>query len=82
LETDPTPDPGNRQGPAFDHGHFSRILAARRMGLTPEDARHLLLSTASLSIAGYEHTPDDPAIVLWNDDHHANPGGRARLTKA
>jgi probable phosphoglycerate mutase len=60
---------------AFGHGHFSRVLAARWMGLSPEDARHLLLSTASLSIVGYEHTPDDPAIVLWNDDHHANTGG-------
>ncbi len=58
----------------FGHGHFSRVLAARWMGLTSEDARHLLLSTASLSIVGYEHTLHDPAIVLWNDDHHANTG--------
>ena len=56
----------------FGHGHFSRILAARWMGLTSEDARHLLLSTASLSILSYEHTLNDPAILLWNDDHHAN----------
>jgi broad specificity phosphatase PhoE len=54
----------------FGHGHFSRVLAARWMGLTPEDARHLMLSTASLSIVAYEHTLDDPAILLWNDDHH------------
>ena len=66
----------------FGHGHFSRVLAARWMGLTTEDARHLLLSTASLSIVGYEHTLDDPAILLWNDDHHANPGGQERLTRA
>ena len=57
----------------FGHGHFSRVLAARWTGLTTEDARHLMLSTASLSIVGYEHTLDDPAIVLWNDDHHASP---------
>lgn len=58
----------------FGHGHFSRVLAVRWTGLTTEDARHLMLSTASLSIVGYEHTLDDPAIVLWNDDHHLNLG--------
>ncbi len=66
----------------FGHGHFSRILAARWMGLTSEDARHFVLTTASLSIVGYEHTLDDPAILLWNDDHHANTGGKERLTRA
>ncbi len=55
------------------HGHFSRVLAARWMGLSTEDARHFLLSTASVSIVGYEHTLDDPAILLWNDVHHVIP---------
>ena len=58
----------------FGHGHFSRILAARWMDLPVEDARHFLLSTASLSIVGYEHTQDDPAILLWNDVRHVDPG--------
>ena len=57
----------------FGHGHFSRVLAARWTGLSSEDARHLLLSTASLSIVGYEPTLDDPAILLWNDVHYLNP---------
>jgi len=57
----------------FGHGHFTRVLAARWMGLTSKDARHLMLSIASLSILGSEHTRDDPAILLWNDDHHVNP---------
>jgi probable phosphoglycerate mutase len=65
----------------FGHGHFSRVLAARWMGLTTEDAEHLVLSTASLSIVGYEHNRDDPAILLWNDDHHANTGGQETLTR-
>lgn len=59
----------------FGHGHFSRILAARWIGLSAGDASHLMLSTASLSILSYEHTLDDPAILLWNDDHHLKPGG-------
>ncbi|MGC1719605.1 MAG: histidine phosphatase family protein [Isosphaeraceae bacterium] len=58
----------------FGHGQFFRVLGARWTGQTTADARHLVFSTASLSILGYEHTLDDPAIILWNDDHHANPG--------
>ncbi len=54
----------------FSHGHFSRILAARWMGFDAENAMHFVLSTASLSILGYEHNLDDPALLLWNDNHH------------
>jgi broad specificity phosphatase PhoE len=57
----------------FGHGHFFRVLAARWLDLPVEDTRHWMLSTASLSIVGYEHTLADPAIILWNDDHHVKP---------
>jgi broad specificity phosphatase PhoE len=57
----------------FGHGHFFRVLAARWLGLPASDARHFVLGTAALSILGYEHALDDPAILLWNDDRHAVP---------
>jgi probable phosphoglycerate mutase len=51
----------------FSHGHFGRVLAASWIGLPVSQAQHFLLSTASLSILGYEHNlADEPAIVLWN----------------
>ena len=31
------------------------------------------MNTASLSILTYEHTLDDPAVRLWNDDRHVVP---------
>ncbi len=54
----------------FGHSHFFRVLAARWLGLPPGDGRFFLLGTASLSILGFEHTRDEPVILLWNDDWH------------
>lgn len=57
----------------FSHGHFGRVLGARWIGLPVEEAQHLLLTTASLSILGYDHgRRDQPAIALWN----ASPAAR------
>jgi broad specificity phosphatase PhoE len=54
----------------FSHGHYLRVLAARWLGLDPINGRYFMLRTAALSIVGYEHGLDSPAIQLWNDRPH------------
>jgi probable phosphoglycerate mutase len=56
----------------FGHSHCFRVLAARWLALPPEGARFFVLGTASLSVLGYEHGCDEPAVRLWNDDRHVN----------
>ena len=48
----------------FSHGHASRALAARWLGLPVEDGRHFLLGTATISVLGYER--ESPAVARWN----------------
>lgn len=57
---------GSREGDVllFGHGHFSRVLAARLLGLPPSEGRLLKLSPGSVSIVGSEHGAR--AIQTWN----------------
>ena len=52
---------------AFSSGHIVRMIAARWLNLAPVDGQCFLADTASVSILGYEHNQDEPAVVLWND---------------
>lgn len=55
----------------FAHGHVLRVLAARWVSQPASFGRALLLSTATVSILGFDHhVLNEPAIVLWNDDRH------------
>ncbi|ROR92399.1 histidine phosphatase family protein [Nocardioides aurantiacus] len=48
----------------FSHGHASRVLAARWLGLEAVDGRHFVLGTATLSTLGWER--ESPAVARWN----------------
>ena len=54
----------------FAHAHILRMLTTRWLDLAPEEGRLYFLSTASLSILGYEHDLTEPVMRLWNDTSH------------
>jgi probable phosphoglycerate mutase len=56
----------------FSSGHLLRVLTARWVGLAPSAGQSFVLSTAALSILGYDHDRTEPVIRLWNDCRHVD----------
>jgi broad specificity phosphatase PhoE len=52
----------------FSHGHMLRSLGARWIGVPITAGTHLMLSTASVSVLGYER--ETPVLRLWNGRAH------------
>jgi broad specificity phosphatase PhoE len=49
----------------FAHGHVLRVLAARWIGEGPTEGRFFALSTATVSVLGWER--ETPVIERWNE---------------
>src|SRR5262249_19586734 len=54
----------------FAPGHLLRVLAARWLGLPPTEGRLFTLSTASISVLGFDSDGDLQVLQLWNDTTH------------
>lgn len=48
----------------FAHGHFLRVLTARRLGFPPAAGAHFQLATGTVSRLSYEH--GRPVLATWN----------------
>jgi probable phosphoglycerate mutase len=50
----------------FSHGHFTRVLAARWVGLPVANGQVLASSTGSISVLSFSSNGPRPVIQLWN----------------
>ena len=60
----------------FAHSVILRVIAARFLGLPPDNGRRLMLSPGALCILGYDAVDDSRAIAAWNERSHLLTPGR------
>jgi broad specificity phosphatase PhoE len=48
----------------FAHGHILRVLGARWLGMPAEAGKYFALSTATVSVLGFEH--EQHVLKVWN----------------
>jgi probable phosphoglycerate mutase len=53
-----------RDAALFGHGHMSRVIAARWIGLSANDGMRFALHAGSMSVLGHER--ETPVIEVWN----------------
>ncbi|MFI5040927.1 MAG: histidine phosphatase family protein [Acidimicrobiales bacterium] len=56
----------------FSHGHLLRVLGSRWVDADAGMGAVLLLSTAAISVLGWER--DTPVLARWNDTSHVDGG--------
>ena len=56
------------------HREILRVVAVRWIGLAAVEGGGLMLETATLSVLGYDHDLNEPAIHVWNDQGAAAAG--------
>jgi broad specificity phosphatase PhoE len=51
----------------FGHRDMLRVMAARWLQLPSLEGRRFYLDAGSLSLLGYDHSPSEPIIRIWNE---------------
>ena len=54
----------------ISHGHMTRLLALRWLGLPVIHGKYLKIGTAALGIVGYDGDRTKPVLELWNEQGH------------